>query len=155
MSDVDLSTFDDESHMQRAFELAEIAVERGDRPFGAVLVQEDEIIMEDSNAVNTEEDIRRHPELHLAQQACRELSPEERVETVMYASTMPCAMCAWGMQEAAFGRLVYSVSGNEVTTYAGGEKKVSSPKILEDVTEVDGPVLNNKGLQLHSSFDYH
>jgi tRNA(Arg) A34 adenosine deaminase TadA len=154
MSTTEFDTFDDESHMRRAFELAETAVERGDRPFGAVLVRDDEIIMEDVNAVNTESDIRRHPELHLAYLACQEMSPDERAETVMYASTMPCSMCARGMRSAGFGRLVYSVSDDEVTEFTGSENKVSSTAILEDITDVKGPVLNEEGRTLHESFDY-
>ncbi|MFT4946669.1 MAG: tRNA(Arg) A34 adenosine deaminase TadA [Natronomonas sp.] len=154
MSPAESDTFDDESHMQRAFELAEIAVERGDRPFGAVLVRDDEIIMEDANAVNSETDIRRHPELHLAYLACQEMTPDERAETVMYASTMPCSMCARGMRKAGFGRLVYSVGDDEVTEFTGSNNKVSSTAILEDITEVNGPVLNEEGRKLHESFEY-
>ena len=89
MSDPTEAEFDDESHMRRAIELAREAVARGDRPFGSVLVREDSVVMSESNRVNTEDDIRRHPELHLAYRACRELSPGERAETVMYTSSEP------------------------------------------------------------------
>ncbi len=154
MGSSSFDTFDDESHMQRAFELAEQATERGDEPFGAVLVRDDEIIMEDENAIHTEADIRRHPELHLAYLACREFSPEERAEMVMYASTMPCSMCAKGMRKAGFGRLVYSVSDDEVTEFTGSANNVQSTAILEGATEVHGPVLNEEGRKLHASHDY-
>lgn len=73
MSGTSADTFDHESHMQKAFDLAREAVERGDRPFGSVLVRDDSVVMRESNRVNTEDDIRRHPELHLAYRACREL----------------------------------------------------------------------------------
>nr|WP_309221741.1 nucleoside deaminase [Halorussus sp. MSC15.2] len=107
-TDVSDSTFDDfdhDSHMRRAFALAREAADRGDRPFGSVLVRGDTVVMADSNRVVTENDIRRHPELHLAYRACRELDLDERAETVMYTSTEPCPMCATGMTNAGFGRV--------------------------------------------------
>lgn len=150
----DFDEFDHEAHMQRAFELAREAVDRGDRPFGSVLVREDELVMADSNRVLTEDDVRRHPELHLAYRACRELTPEERAETVMYTSTEPCPMCAGGMVYAGFGRVVYGVGGDEIAAFTGSEPSVRSAAILEGVTDVVGPVLNDEGRRLHEEFDW-
>jgi len=118
MSDTSFEEFRHESHMRRAFELAREAVDRGDRPFGSVLVRDGSVVMAESNRVNSETDIRRHPELHLAYRACRESTPAERAETVMYTSTEPCPMCASGMATAGFGRVVYSVSSDEMTSSA-------------------------------------
>lgn len=146
--------FDHESHMRRAIELARKAVNRGDRPFGSALVREDAVVMSESNRVNTENDIRRHPELQLAHRACREFDPAERAEIVMYTSTEPCPMCAGGMATAGFGRVVYSVGGDEITAFSGGERSVRSSKILDGVTEVVGPVLNDEGRGVHEEFDW-
>jgi len=154
MSDVAFERFRHESHMRRAFELAREAVDRGDRPFGSVLVREDSVVMAESNRVNSEADIRRHPELHLAYRACRESTPAERAETVMYTSTEPCPMCASGMATAGFGRVVYSVSGAEMSAFTGGEPSVRSATILDGVSEVVGPVLNDEGRQIHRAFDW-
>ena len=154
MSGTAFDEFRHESHMQRAFELAREAVDRGDRPFGSVLARDDSVVMAESNRVNSETDIRRHPELHLAYRACRELTPAERAETVMYTSTEPCPMCASGMATAGFGRVVYSVSGTEIASFTGGEPSVRSATILDGVTEVVGPVLNDEGRQIHRAFDW-
>jgi tRNA(Arg) A34 adenosine deaminase TadA len=150
----DFDELDHEAHMRRAFELAREAVERGDRPFGSVLVRNDEVVMADSNRVLTENDVRRHPELHLAYRARRELTPEERAETVMYTSTEPCPMCAGGMVYAGFGRVVYSVGGDEIAEFTGHGPSVRSAAILEGVSDVVGPVLNDEGRRLHEEFDW-
>ncbi len=147
-------TFDHESHMRRAIDLAGEAAERGDRPFGSVLVREDAVIAVDSNRVLSEEDIRRHPELHLAYRACREHTASERAETVMYTSTEPCPMCAGGMVSAGFDRVVYSVGGNEIGEFVGESPAVRSATILDGVTEVVGPVLNEAGRAVHEAFDW-
>ena len=140
--------------MRRAFDLAREAADRGDRPFGSVLVREDSVVMTDSNRVVTENDVRRHPELHLAYRACRELDPDERAETVMYTSTEPCPMCAGGMVRAGFGRVVYSVGGDEIGEFTGDGPSVRSAEILDGVSEVVGPVLNDEGRQIHRDFDW-
>jgi tRNA(Arg) A34 adenosine deaminase TadA len=150
----DFDAFDHEAHVQRALELAREAADRGDLPFGSVLVRDDEVVATESNHVNTEDDIRYHPELHLAHRACREFTPAERAETVMYTSTEPCPMCAGGMLQAGFGRVVYSVDGDEGAEFKGVEPTVSAAEILDGTTEVVGPVLNEAGRRVHEEFDW-
>ena len=146
--------FDHESHMRRAFALARTAVERGDRPFGSVLVRDDEIVREASNRVLTDDDVRAHPELTLAAQALRECTPDERAETVLYTSTEPCPMCAGGIRHAGLGRVVYSVGGDEIGAFTDQGAPVRSGDILEGTTEVVGPVLNEEGRAIHEAFDW-
>lgn len=140
--------------MRRAFDLARSAADRGDLPFGSVLVRDDEIVMEASNRLRTEDDVRRHPELHLAYRARRELDPEARRETVMYTSTEPCPMCAGGLWYAGLGRVVYSVGGDEIGEFKGREAPIRSKTVLDGVTEVVGPVLGEEGRQIHEEFDW-
>jgi tRNA(Arg) A34 adenosine deaminase TadA len=150
----DFDDFDHAAHMRAAVDLAREAAARGDEPFGSVLVRDDAVVMRESNRINTEADLRRHPELHLAYRACREYDADERAATVMYTSTEPCPMCAGGMVRAGFGRVVYSVSSAEVAAFAGGEPGVRSAAVLDGVTDVVGPVLNDEGLGVHRDFDW-
>jgi len=140
--------------MREAFDLAREAVERGDDPFGSVLVRDDEVVLRESNRVVTEDDVRRHPELHLAHRACRELTAAERAETVMYTSTEPCPMCAGGMRAAGFDSVVYSVGGDEIGEFTGEHSPVRAAEILGDRTDVEGPVLNAAGREIHEHFDW-
>jgi tRNA(Arg) A34 adenosine deaminase TadA len=148
-------SFDHEAHMRAAFDLAREAAARGDEPFGSVLVRDDAVVMSDSNRINTEQDLRRHPELHLAYRAARETDPAERGRTVMYTSTEPCPMCAGGMARAGFGRVVYSVGADEIPEFTGGDEPVvRAAEVLEGETEVHGPVLNDAGRRIHEEFDW-
>jgi len=151
---VPFDEFDHESHMQEAFALAHEAAERGDNPFGSVLVRDDEIVMRESNRTVTEEDIRWHPELHLAYRACRELEPEMREETVMYTSTEPCPMCATGMKQAGFSHVVYSTSSEDIGEFTGNEPVVRSAELLEGISEVVGPVSNEEGMAIHREYEW-
>ncbi|MEF8853316.1 MAG: nucleoside deaminase [Haloarculaceae archaeon] len=151
-------TFDHERHVTRAIELAREAVDRGDRPFGSVLVRDDAVVAEASNRVVTEADLRRHPELDLAVEADREFAPDERARTVMYTSTEPCPMCAGGLRSVGLARVVYSVGAHELREFTGdakgGETPVRAAAILDGVTDVTGPVLNDEGRAVHEAFDW-
>jgi tRNA(Arg) A34 adenosine deaminase TadA len=140
--------------MRRAFELAREAIERGDEPFGSVLVRDDEIVMEASNRINTADDLRQHPELTLAARATREWDRATRAATVMYTSTEPCPMCAGGMVQAGLGRVVYSVSGDEIADITGRPAPVASAEILDGITEIDGPLLNDEGRAVHAEYGW-
>lgn len=150
----DLDAFEHERHVERAIELAREAADRGDEPFGTVLVRDHEIVAEASNRVVTESDLRRHPELDLALWAARELDPGERARTVMYTSTEPCPMCAGGLRSVGLGRIVYSVGGDEIHALTGGEPTIRSGEILDGITEVTGPVLPEAGRAVHEEYDW-
>lgn len=151
---MDVDVLDHERFMERALTLAREAADRGDEPFGSLLVHDGEVIIEERNAVNTADDIRRHPELTLARRAARDLSIKTRRETVMYTSTEPCPMCAGGMRQAGFDRVVYSVGSDDLAEYTGEEPATRSSEILRGVTAVVGPVLNEAGRQVHEEFDW-
>ncbi len=152
---MDLDALDHERYMRRAIELAEDSADRGDQPFGSVLVLDGEIVIEAMNAVNTAADLREHPELTIAKRAARELTPEERERAVMYTSTEPCAMCSGGIYHAGLGAVGYSVSAERVTELAGGDFAVPSADVFaygaRDV-EVFGPVLPEAGAAVHEAF---
>jgi tRNA(Arg) A34 adenosine deaminase TadA len=153
-TDTGIDTFDHESHMRRAIELAREAANRGDEPFGSVLVRDDVVRMEASNRVVTADDVRRHPELDLAARACRELTTAHRAGTVMYTSTEPCPMCAGGLRRAGLARVVYSVGGDEIGAFVGAPPPVRSSEILDGVTGVVGPVCSEAGRAVHEAYDW-
>lgn len=151
----DLTTFDHEPHVRRAIELAREAGNRGDGPYGSVLVRDGEVVMEETNRENTDDDIALHPELTLARRAARELPPDECRETVMYTSTEPCPMCAGGIAIAGLGGVVYSVSAKRLAEAFGGSESVPCGEIFErrgrDIPVVGG-VLEADGMALHREF---
>lgn len=152
---MDRDALDHDRYMERALELAREAAERGDEPFGSLLVLDDEIVMEARNAVNTADDLREHPELTLAARAARELTPDERARTVMYTSTEPCAMCSGGIYHAGLGAVGYSVSAERVAELAGGDFAVPSSDVFaygSREIQVFGPVLGAAGADVHREF---
>ena len=149
---MDIDALDHERYMERALTLAREAGDRGDEPFGSLLVHDGEVIMEEQNGVNTADDIRRHPELTLARRAASELDADTCRETVMYTSTEPCAMCSGGIYIASLGGVVYSVSAATAADLTGGGAVVPSAEILgrgDREVPVHGPVLETAGKDVH------
>jgi tRNA(Arg) A34 adenosine deaminase TadA len=152
---MDLDARDHGPPLRRAIDLAVEAGERGDGPFGSVLVRGGEIRMEASNRTRTENDLALHPELTLARRAAGEWSPVDRAETVMYTSTEPCAMCATGMAYAGLGAVVYSVAGERLADLRGSSGGIPCDEVFERLgadVAVEGPVLEDEGLAVHRRF---
>jgi tRNA(Arg) A34 adenosine deaminase TadA len=143
-----------EAHVREAIELARSAAERGDDPYGSILVRaaDDEVVMTERNAVNSADDVRRHPELSLAHRAAREFSPAQRAELVMYTSTEPCPMCAGGIAHAGLGAVVHATSAERGAELYGAESCLPSAEVYErlgsDVIAA-GPVVPEEGDAVH------
>lgn len=146
--------FDHESHVERAIELAREAADRGDQPFGSVLVKDDRVVMEERNAVETRNDVARHPELTLARRAAADR--DDVGDLVMYTSTEPCAMCAGGIYVAGLRAVVYSVPTERAGELAdGGGFSVPCSDVFaygEDEVAVVGGVLQEAGEAVHHDF---
>ena len=147
---------DHEAYMERAFELAREAGERGDGPYGSLLVLDGEIVMEESNHENTDDDIAAHPELALARRGARELTPEECERTTMYTSTEPCPMCAGGMAIAGLGGVVYSVAAARAAEeFDGDAAMIPCGEVFESFehdAEVVRGVREDDGLDIHREY---
>jgi tRNA(Arg) A34 adenosine deaminase TadA len=105
----------DISHLRRCIELAVGARERGDEPFGSVLVSgEGAVLATDDNKVITTRDITAHPELALARWASMRLDAGERAAATMYTSCEHCAMCAGAFYWSGLGRIVFALSSEQV-----------------------------------------
>lgn len=151
----ELDALDHEPHVRRAIDLAREAGERGDGPYGSVLVRDGQIVMEETNRENTDDDIALHPELTLARRAAHELDSDARAEAVMYTSTEPCPMCAGGIAIAGLGGVVYSVSAERLADEFGGPEGVPCGEIFERrgcKIPVVGEVLEAEGMELHREF---
>jgi tRNA(Arg) A34 adenosine deaminase TadA len=105
----------DADHLRRAIGLAHEARERGNAPFGAVLVGENgRILAEGQNTVNTERDVTGHAETNLIRDAWRLHDAETLAASTLYASAEPCAMCSGAIFWAGVGRVVYGLGADRI-----------------------------------------
>lgn len=136
----------DRKHLRRCVELAQIALEKGDEPFGSVLVSEEgEVLFEDHNHVASG-DHTQHPEFAIARWAVENMTPEERSKATVYTSGEHCPMCAAAHGWVGLGRIVYASSSEQLADWMSEMGVDPSPVRnlpIEDVIRdavVDGPV---------------
>jgi tRNA(adenine34) deaminase len=108
----------DQNWMQQALKLAEKAEQLGEVPVGAVLVKDGEVIGEGYNQPIANHDPCAHAEIMALRQAGAKLGNYRLVDTTMYVTLEPCAMCAMAMVHARVKTVVYAAA--EPRTGAGG-----------------------------------
>lgn len=124
----------DKYYIQKAIELAYQAKEKGDNPFGSILVDDKgNILMEDENTQVTENDITGHPELKIAKRAAEKYDKEFLKKCTMYNSAEPCTMCTGAIYWSGIGRIVFGISKqrlNELKTDGDGSINYSIHELL-------------------------
>ncbi len=108
---------DDLERLRRCVELARVAFDDGDEPFGSILVDRGgATLYEDRNRVK-DGDHTRHPEFAIARWAVDNLTPDERGGTTVYTSGEHCPMCAAGHAWVGLGRIVYAASSKQLSQW--------------------------------------
>lgn len=79
--------------LDRAIDLALDNIKEGGDPFGAVLVNDGEIISEGVNELHLYNDITGHAEILAIRKAQKRLKRLDLKECILYASGEPCPMC--------------------------------------------------------------
>lgn len=136
----------DLGHLRRAVALAALALDRGDEPFGSLLVAASgEVLFEDHNHVVALE-ATQHPEFAIARWAGANLTASERASATVYTSGEHCAMCSAAHGWVGLGRIVYAVSSAQLTRWMqewGAPSSSVASLAIEQVVPgavVDGPV---------------
>jgi tRNA(Arg) A34 adenosine deaminase TadA len=152
----------DLKHLRRCIELAKVALEKGDEPFGSVLVSAGgDVLAEDHNHVGGG-DHTQHPEFALARWAAENMTLEDREKATVYTSGEHCPMCAAAHGWVGLGRIVFVSSSEQLVQWLSEMGvNVSQSRVrnlpIQDVirdTTVDGPVpeLAEQVRELHRQF---
>lgn len=97
----------DEMFMREAMAEAQKAFDLGEAPVGAVIVRGEEIIARGHNLKEKLQDPTAHAEMLAIREASRRLGSWRLLNTTVYVTLEPCAMCAGAMVAARIPRLVY------------------------------------------------
>jgi tRNA(adenine34) deaminase len=122
----------DEYYMRLALREAERATEHDDVPVGAVVVKDGEVI----GAAHNERELRNDPTAHAEtlalRQASQTLGSWRVLDSVMYVTLEPCAMCAGAIVLSRIPRVVF----------AAGDPKAGAAGSVLDLLNV--PELNHR-----------
>jgi tRNA(adenine34) deaminase len=97
----------DDYFMRLAIREAERALEHDDVPVGAVIVHGGEVIGAGHNERELREDPSAHAEMIAIREAARALGSWRLLDTVLYVTLEPCAMCAGAIVLGRIPRVVY------------------------------------------------
>lgn len=151
----------DIKHLTRCVELAKTALEKGDQPFGSVLVSKDgEILFEDHNHI-ADGDYTQHPEFNIARWAGQNMTEADRADATVYTSGEHCPMCSAAHGMVGLGRIVYASSSEQLNQWKDELEIDEVPRVrtlaIEEVileAKVDGPVpeLAKEVRELHRQY---
>ena len=96
----------DTALMRLALEEAQVAVEAGDVPVGAVAVLAGAVVGRQHNRKEDLVDPTAHAELLLLREVASRLGRWRLPDVTVYCTMEPCPMCAWAMHLAGIRRLV-------------------------------------------------
>jgi len=100
----------DDYFMRMALREAERALEHDDVPIGAVIVRGGEVIGSGHNERELRADPTAHAEMIALREAARTLGSWRVLDSVMYVTLEPCAMCAGAIVLARLPRLVFGAT---------------------------------------------
>ena len=123
----------DKNFMCLALEEALRAYHENEIPIGAVLIDEDGILIaRDHNRIEQLHDATAHAEILTLQAASRKLKRRRLTDCTLYSTVEPCAMCAGALVLCRVKRLVYGAT----------DSKFGAAESLFNVT--NNPALNHQ-----------
>ncbi len=138
--------------MARALDLARQAQTAGEVPVGAVIVKDGVIVGEGWNRPISTRDPSAHAEMIAMRAAALVLDNYRLLDTTLYVTLEPCAMCAGAMVHARVKRLVYAATDPRAGA-AGSVFNIAQHAALNHRLEVSAGVMAEEcGALLRSFF---
>jgi tRNA(adenine34) deaminase len=141
----------DDYFMQLALREAQHALEHADVPIGAVVVREGEVVAVAHNERELRQDPTAHAELIALRAAARAAGSWRVLDSTMYVTLEPCAMCAGAIVLARVPRVVYGASDPKAGACGSVLDVLSEPR-LNHRPQVVGGVLAGECGELLSRF---
>src|SRR5436190_9551265 len=129
----------DEYFMRLAIREAQRALEHDDVPIGAVVVRDGEVIGAGHNERELREDPTAHAEVLALREAAAALGSWRVLDSTLYVTLEPCAMCAGAIVLARVPRVVYGCADPKAGA-AGSVLDVLAEDRLNHRAEVLGGV---------------
>jgi tRNA(adenine34) deaminase len=141
----------DDYFMRLALREAERALEHDDIPVGAIVVLDGEVIGTGHNERELRADPTAHAELIALRDAARALGTWRVLESVLYVTLEPCAMCAGAIVLARVPRVVFGASDPKAGA-AGSVLDVLGEPRLNHRPQVESGLLAEESADLLRSF---
>jgi tRNA(adenine34) deaminase len=98
-----------ERYMRRCLELARAAMDHGDVPVGALIVDGDRIVGEGMECTRARADPTAHAEVLAVQAACQARRTTRLPGMTLYSTVEPCVLCGYVARSIGVAAVVYGV----------------------------------------------
>jgi tRNA(adenine34) deaminase len=141
----------DEYFMRLALREATRALEHDDIPVGAIVVKDGEVIGTGHNEREVRADPTAHAEMIALRDAARALGSWRVLDSVLYVTLEPCAMCAGAIVLARIPRVVFGTTDPKAGA-AGSVLDVLAQPRLNHRPQVDSGLLAGECADLLRAF---
>ena len=142
---------EDEKWMKIAISEANLANNEGEIPVGAVIIQNNKLIVKAHNQPIINHDPTAHAEVEALRKAGRKLKNYRLSGSTLYVTLEPCAMCLGAMMHARIERVVFGASDPK-TGVCGSKADLTSETFFNHRIKVQGGVLEKETKNLLQSF---
>jgi tRNA(adenine34) deaminase len=142
---------DDVAMMRRALAEAERCLAHGDVPIGAVVSRGEEVLAAAGNERELAGDPTAHAEILALREAAAHIQGWRLLDTILYVTLEPCAMCAGAIVLARVPRVVYAAADLKAGA-AGSVLDVLGEPRLNHRPDVAGGLLAEDAAELLRQF---
>jgi tRNA(adenine34) deaminase len=142
----------DEYFMRLALREAERALDHDDVPIGAVIVHEGEVIAAARNERELRHDPTAHAEILALREASARLGSWRLLDTVLYVTLEPCAMCAGAIVLGRVPRVVYAAPDPKAGAAGSVLDVLAEPRLNHRPVVAGGLLAEEAALLLRSFF---
>ena len=120
-------------------------------PIGAVLVKDNKVIAKAHNLKEMKKDATAHAEILVIKKASKKLNNWRLLNTTLYVTLEPCAMCASAISQARIKRVVYALDDKNNGAIKN-TVKLYTHKNINQLPQVTSGVLENEAKQILQKF---
>ena len=142
---------EDEKWMKIAISEANLAINKGEIPVGAVLIQDGKLIAKAHNQPILNHDPTAHAEVEVLRKAGKKLKNYRLARSTLYVTLEPCIMCLGAIMHARIERIVFGASDPK-TGVCGSKADLTSETFFTHKVKVDGGVLEEENKEILQSF---
>lgn len=140
-----------EYYLKKALAQAHIAATLNEVPVGAVLVKDDRIVAEGYNQPISTNDPTAHAEIVVLRDAALKLKNYRLVDTTLYVTLEPCAMCIAALVHARVKRIVFGAEDPRTGAVKSAISLIKAPHFNHHI-EWEGGVLIQECSELLKNF---
>jgi len=144
--------------MRIAIQEAMKGIEKGNRPFGAILVKNGKVVAKAHNTVDEDNDPTAHAELNVIREFSKKMGSWDLSDYTIYSTCEPCPMCTSAIAWANIRKLIFGSQRDDFEGKYRRQFSVWPEKFYEQENlkiEVISGVLRDEIIELYKEYQKH